>query len=351
MKKIILSSICCIASFFVFAQKEKGYAYVATYKNIAIAEMQRTGVPASITLAQGILESQYGESDLCKKSNNHFGIKCKTEWTGEKVYHDDDLKQECFRVYPNAEASFKDHSDFLKNRPYYTSLFNLSPTDVEGWCFGLKKAGYATEKNYPQMLLKIINDYNLNQYTLIALQQQNNKTNTEVVNNNQSNNSIPANVTANRPQEELVTVTNNNTSINTTNPTTTTTYPNGVFTINHTKVVYAKAGTSLLLIANQYDLDLNKIFAYNDMQEISVLETDNLIFLEKKMKKGATDFHVVAANETLHDIAQKEGVQLESILQFNNFQKNIQLNAGEKIYLRNFTPANSKTVQPTKVSK
>ncbi|MBS1643039.1 MAG: glucosaminidase domain-containing protein [Bacteroidetes bacterium] len=342
MKKIIIPFIFCILCSFVFAQKEKGYAYVATYKDIAIAEMQRTGVPASITLAQGILESKYGESDLCKKSNNHFGIKCKTEWMGEKVYHDDDLKQECFRVYPNAEASFKDHSDFLKNRPYYTSLFNLSPTDVEGWCFGLKKAGYATEKNYPQMLLKIINDYNLNQYTLVALQQQNSNTTTTVVNNNIQSNSIPVSITAKQQQEEKVVATNNNASSTNTINTTNTIYPDGVFTINHTKVIYAKAGTSLLLIANQYDLDLNKIFAYNDMQETSVLENDKLIFLEKKMKKGATDFHVVAANETLHDIAQKEGVQLESILQFNNFQKNIQLVAGEKIYLRSVIPSNSK---------
>jgi len=201
MKKLILVLMCCILTAFLFAQKERGYAYIAAYKDIAIAEMQRTGVPAAITLAQGILESKYGESDLCKKSNNHFGIKCKTEWTGEKVYHDDDIKHECFRVYPDAAASFKDHSDFLKNRPYYTALFSLSPTDVEGWCFGLKKAGYATEKDYPEKLLKVISDYNLNQYTLIALQQQGNSTDVAV---NNRPNTLPATVSADTKKKQLL---------------------------------------------------------------------------------------------------------------------------------------------------
>ncbi|MBA4198462.1 MAG: N-acetylmuramoyl-L-alanine amidase [Chitinophaga sp.] len=334
MKKTLLI-IACFVTLTAIAQKEKGYAYITAYKDIAIAEMQRTGVPAAITLAQGILESKFGESDLCKKSNNHFGIKCKTEWTGEKVYHDDDVKHECFRVYPDAAASFKDHSDFLKNRPYYTSLFTLSPTDVEGWCFGLKKAGYATERDYPEKLLKVISDYNLNQYTLIALQQKNSDNNVAV--SNQSN-ALPATVSNDAQKEDTIILTgtshNNHTAIET--------YPDGVFTINHTKVVYAKAGTSLLLIANQYDLDLSKLLSFNEMPETSVLENDNLIFLEKKMKKGATDFHIVAANESLHDICQKEGVQLESVLQYNNLQKNMQPIAGEKIYLRSVAPATPK---------
>ena len=169
MKKLILFFGLNILLLNVFAQSQKAEAYINKYKDIAMDEMIRSGVPAAITLAQGILESSYGESDLCIQSNNHFGIKCKEEWTGEKVYHDDDAKHECFRSYPDAAASYKDHSDFLKGRPWYASLFELQPTDFEGWAYGLKKAGYATEKDYPQKLLKVINDYNLNQYTLIAL--------------------------------------------------------------------------------------------------------------------------------------------------------------------------------------
>src|SRR3954464_13828179 len=118
--------------------------YIASYKDIAIQEMQRTGVPAAITLAQGIHETSAGTSDLVVKSNNHFGIKCKSEWTGAAVYHDDDAKGECFRKYDDPFQSYRDHSDFLKNRPYYASLFQLNPTDYKAWAYGLKKAGYAT---------------------------------------------------------------------------------------------------------------------------------------------------------------------------------------------------------------
>src|ERR1043165_5295449 len=144
-------------------------AYINTYKAVAISEMQRTGVPAAIKLAQGIHETGAGTSDLVLKSNNHFGIKCKTEWEGEKVYHDDDAKGECFRKYDDPSISYRDHSDFLRNRPFYSSLFKLDPTDYEAWAFGLKKAGYATNPKYPQILIGLIHDYNLQDYTLIVL--------------------------------------------------------------------------------------------------------------------------------------------------------------------------------------
>jgi len=143
--------------------------YINKYKGIAISEMNRTGIPASITLAQAIVESGSGESLLAKKANNHFGIKCKTEWTGEKMYKDDDMKNECFRVYGNADSSFIDHSNFLKYRPYYASLFELDPVDDTAWAYGLKKAGYATEKDYPNSLLQVIDMYELSQYNFPEL--------------------------------------------------------------------------------------------------------------------------------------------------------------------------------------
>jgi hypothetical protein len=135
-------------------------------------EMKRTGVPASITLAQAILESNSGESNLAKNHNNHFGIKCKSDWTGAKAYQDDDAKQECFRAYDNAEVSFKDHSNFLKNRPNYVDLFLLDPVDDTAWAYGLKKAGYATATDYPKKLLKIIDDYELAQYNFPELENE-----------------------------------------------------------------------------------------------------------------------------------------------------------------------------------
>src|ERR1044072_8039346 len=143
--------------------------YINAYKEIAIREMQRSGIPAAITLAQGIHESMAGKSDLVQKSNNHFGIKCRDEWKGERVYHDDDARGECFRSYEKAEQSYIDHSDFLKNGARYAFLFSYDATDYSQWAYGLKKAGYATNPKYPQILIKYIEDYNLQQYTLIAM--------------------------------------------------------------------------------------------------------------------------------------------------------------------------------------
>ena len=141
--------------------------YIKRYAPIAVSEMHKYNVPASITLAQGILESGNGRSQLASKSNNHFGIKCHTGWKGAKVYHDDDEKGECFRKYKYVESSYEDHSQFLSGRRRYASLFTLKKTDYKGWSKGLKKAGYATDKNYPKKLIKIIETYELYEFDKI----------------------------------------------------------------------------------------------------------------------------------------------------------------------------------------
>lgn len=141
--------------------------YVHKYKNIAQYEMQKSGIPASITLAQGILESGAGNGDLTKRANNHFGIKCHN-WSGEKVYHDDDKKGECFRKYDHPSESFKDHSSFLTSRSRYASLFELDKKDYKGWARGLRKAGYATDPKYPSKLISLIERYNLDDYDTIT---------------------------------------------------------------------------------------------------------------------------------------------------------------------------------------
>jgi len=151
------------------AQKTATLIYIDQFKDIAISEMKRTGIPASITLAQGIIESNSGESNLALNYKNHFGIKCKSDWKGETTYQDDDAKQECFRVYPNSNASFIDHSNFLKGRPNYAPLFELDPVDDSAWAYGLKKAGYATASDYPKKLLKVINDFELSQFNFPEL--------------------------------------------------------------------------------------------------------------------------------------------------------------------------------------
>ncbi|GAC1439967.1 MAG: hypothetical protein NVSMB63_05820 [Sediminibacterium sp.] len=335
-------------------QREKAEAYVNSYKELAISEMLRSGVPATITLAQGILESQYGESDLVKTSNNHFGIKCKTEWTGPKTYHDDDEKGECFRVYATAADSYRDHSDFLKTRPHYAFLFKLDPTDYEGWARGLRKAGYATSTTYPQQLLKVISDYNLQQYSLMAL--------ARLKNDQSSPGNAPATTATANPgpvaaqqaapeenqpetREKAPAVQEEAETISPAAPVIAavvkknSSYPQGIFTINHLKVIYASEGTSLLSLANQYDISLGKLLGFNELPEMDVLDTDRLIFLEKKQKKGAADFHIVAPDETLHEICQKEGIRLENLLEYNNLNREAKPATGDKLWLHTSTTA------------
>lgn len=360
MKKIILFS-CLFISLAVHAQREKAQAYINTYKELAIAEMLRVGVPASITLAQGVLESQYGESDLAKTSNNHFGIKCKTEWTGAKTYHDDDEKGECFRVYESVEKSYMDHSEFLKSRPHYAFLFKLDPTDYDGWAKGLKKAGYATSPTYPQQLLKVINDYNLQQYSLQALARQNNDVpatnNTAMVSPPMSNTILPEIknmapvekeiIEAMQPEkiQEAIIQPVVTTKTATKKPAT---YPQGIFSINHVKVIYGTEGTSFLSLAEQYDIPLGKLLEFNDLSEMDVLDVDRLIFIERKLKKGSNDFHTVSTGETLHDICQTEGIRLDSLLEYNNLKKGTILSSGEKVMLH---AANTPVLKPVKSTR
>jgi len=361
---LLVSSILLMVC--AFAQPtEKGINYMNTYKDIAISEMLRTGVPASITIAQGMLESLYGESDLAAKSNNHFGIKCKSEWTGEKVYHDDDSKGECFRVYKTAADSYKDHADFLKNRPYYTSLFQLDPLDYEGWARGLKKCGYATETNYPLLLIKIINDYNLNQLSLVAMKMKHESisdTSALSLDNNPAYLKEISKDTATPPKAVLTKASSNEPEVDSSEELTVqkeakkdstikpaitekkkSNYPDSIFTINHSKVIFATVGTSLLSIATKFNISFDKLLDFNDLEEVDILSTDQLVFLERKLKKGASDFHIAVPEETLYDICQKEGVMMKSVLEYNNLTKTTQPKSGQKIMLRVGTSNSNKT--------
>lgn len=347
MKKLIC--VACFLGVFQLTKAQQTAAsasYVAMYKDIAMKEMIRTGVPASITLAQGILETESGQSDLVKASNNHFGIKCKTEWTGAKVYHDDDAKGECFRSYKTADESYRDHSDFLRNRPNYAFLFQLDATNYEGWAKGLRKAGYATNPAYAQMLVKIIVDNNLQQYTLLAMNQPG-----EVSNGNDffaSNK--PAN--SNQPAEKNgnTAVTDNNTEAPATQPVNQSvkiaqttvappSYPTGTFRINETNVIYADAGVSLFALANNHNITYKKLLEFNELDNVDILESPSLIFLEKKSRKGNKDIHITEPGETIELISQREGVRLESLLLYNHISRNKALQPGDKIYLRANAPA------------
>jgi LysM repeat protein len=329
MKKLNLSLaiLFVLAGKLIFAQSSETIKqYIETYKAIAIAEMQRTGVPAAITLAQGIHETGAGTSDLVIKSNNHFGIKCKSDWKGESVSHDDDARGECFRKYADPFESYRDHSDFLKYRPYYADLFKLDPTDYEGWAYGLKKAGYATNPRYPQILIKLIRDYDLQQYTLIAL---NGTPSGDVAwtSKNDSSESIEGPVGTESGVAVLETDLLRNK------------YPSGIFQINDTKVTVVFKGTSYLKIAEENRISLSRLFEFNDMKPSDIAATDQLIYLQRKRKTGANEFHTVAEGETLHSIAQSEGIRIENLLEFNSLKLHMKPAAGEILFLRSAAPA------------
>jgi LysM repeat protein len=329
MKKLTIIIFFIFSGKILFAQSaEVIQKYIDTYKNIAIEEMNRTGVPAAITLAQGIHETSAGQSDLVRKSNNHFGIKCKAEWSGPSVTHDDDARGECFRKYDDPMDSYKDHSDFLRTRSHYAFLFKLDPTDFEAWAYGLKKAGYATNPRYPQILIKLIRDYNLEDYTLIALNRKTDNSNVTLVNTGASRDvnsqSIPA------------------VSIETVSPVQ---YPSGLFKINETKVIFISKGTSYLKVAEENEISLSRLFEFNDLHSsLDIAQVDQLLFLQRKRKKGAGEYHIVMQGETLHDIAQNEGIRMESLLGYNFLKYGMQPKAGEKLYLQNDAPSMPKLV-------
>jgi len=312
MKKLLPIVIACSISISAGAQKITPEQYIEQYKDLAIREMKRMGVPASITLAQGLLETESGNSTLLKKSNNHFGIKCKSSWTGDAVSHDDDAPGECFRTYKTAEDSYRDHSNYLRGNDRYASLFELDPTDYKGWAYGLKKAGYATNPKYPQILITNIERYNLQQYTMIALGE------VPKFEKNKYEDDKEEPFVYNESEE-------NPTSVTVSESTT---------SINGKKCIYAKKGTSLLAIATQHDIALSKLMQLNDMQQEGLLQKDQIIFLEKKAEKGQGNFYTVKEGETLLDVAQVNGIQLESLLSYNNMSRNTPVTAGSRLALQ-----------------
>jgi LysM repeat protein len=334
MKNVTIFLLAFFAIQTVVAQKTTPEQYINQYGDIAIKEMQRSGVPAAITLAQGILESESGNSELAAKSNNHFGIKCKSTWEGARVYHNDDATGECFRKYETVQQSYIDHSDFLKINGRYATLFQLDPLDYVGWAKGLKKAGYATNPQYAQKLISLIERYNLNEYS----KGQKTATDKETVLVDKINDQKTYNNDSGLSESE---------SIKKVDLGYEATIEK-VFYINETKVIYAPEGSSLFAIAEKYDVSLSKIYDFNDMNKKTedILGNDQLIFLQRKRKQGAFEFHVVKLNETLIDIAQVEGVRLESLLKYNNLSQNQIPMLGEKIYLKA-----KQTVTPKIISK
>jgi len=305
--------------------------YIDQFSPIAISEMQRTGIPASIKLAQGILESNAGASTLALQANNHFGIKCGNEWHGKKMYRKDDdrdkrgrLVKSCFRSFKSAKASYIAHSDFLldPNKAYrYGKLFRLAPDDYRGWAHGLKKAGYATNPKYPQLLIKIIEDYQLFNFdegaNLIA-DRGKKKTNKKPVKPNTAP-TVPVN-------RRLYTIK----------------FENGV------KYVSAWEGDTPRKIADEMRLPSNRIIQSNEglKRKHQPLEQGQRIFLKPKKSsfKGRQKYHIVKPGETMMSISDRYAVKLKKLFSQNRMEADAQPKAGQKIYLKGKNPGSVKTV-------
>ena len=319
MKKIFALTVSLYFFSPAFSQKITAEQYIKTYKDNAIREMKRMGVPAAITLAQGLLETENGNSDLLKKSNNHFGIKCKSSWTAEGVSHDDDAIGECFRTYKDAEGSYRDHSNYLRGNDRYAFLFKLDPRDYKAWAYGLKKAGYATNPRYPDILIKNIEENNLQQYTLVAV------------------NEVPffdASKYQSDPEDKaFAEIIKEKGPVNKQAAFVGSTSKEKI-DINGSKAIYETKGRSLLAIATENDINLNKLLENNDMQKDGLLENDQFIFLEKKSKEGDKDFYIVQSNETLYDVAQKNGIRLQNLYEYNSLTPDQKIFAGSRLKLK-----------------
>lgn len=292
--------MCCTV---ISAQQIKWNAdfqeYIDKYKDLAIEEMVEYHIPASITLAQGLLESGAGKSYLSRQGNNHFGIKSHG-WQGRTIRHDDDAKQESFRAYNSVRESYEDHSRFLANRDRYQRLFQLSPTDYKGWAHGLKACGYATNPSYANRLIAIIETYQLYEYDKV-----------KTVRNTDVNLAVTELKTPVPTQKHIILNYNNN------------------------RYLYAHQGDSFESIAHEVGISADNLAKYNERNRNSQLHEGDVIYLAKKQKKADKRYkhhkHVVQPGESMYLISQKYGIRLSSLYKLNNLTPAYQIRVGDKL--------------------
>ncbi len=275
--------------------------------------MKEYGIPASITLAQGILESGSGNSKLARIANNHFGIKCHKDWHGKTFYMDDDEEHECFRKYNKAEDSYRDHSLFLTQRGRYSFLFDYDIKDYKKWAHGLKKAGYATNPKYPQLLIRIIENYELAQYDSGKAGKRKKKKENLV-----DLAEIAAPVTA-----DLIKI-------------DTTATGRQLYTNNGKKLIIAREGDNYYDIAQEFGIYSWQLYTYNDVSKKHEVRSGELVYLEKKKRKADKKFktHIVLEGESMQMISQIYGIKLKRLYSMNNLPEGIQVSAGTKLKVR-----------------
>ncbi|MCF0236680.1 MAG: glucosaminidase domain-containing protein [Bacteroidaceae bacterium] len=295
IKKLLLTWWLCLVVGTVSAQQSAYQAYIEQYKHLAIQQMQRYRIPASITLAQALLESNAGRSNLTQRSNNHFGIKVGMNWTGPYVLANDDAPDEKFRKYGSARESYEDRSRFLSARGRYSSLFNLAPTDYKGWAYGLKAAGYATNPRYGDILVELIERYNLHHYDR---PQRGGK---------YGNDDVFA--------------------------------PNRQFYLCNDRVyVFAQPGDTYERIARDLDMRASHLRYCNEVDETYQLRAGDIVYLKRKQKHVVKElrqtFHKVQPGESMYSISQLYCIRLERLYRYNYFAPDYQAKVGDLIYLR-----------------
>lgn len=288
--------------------KSKAYIdYIKAYHELASIQQNEHGIPASITLAQGLLESGAGLSEFVKNSNNHFGIKCH-DWTGDRYFHDDDSKNECFRKYASVLESYEDHSLFLRNKPRYAFLFDLSPTDYEGWAHGLKKAGYATDPTYAYKLIAIIENYELHTYDL-------------------NKNPDYRKVKENSREESLI-----SSGIGTIEAS----MHHQLYKNNGVRYVIAMSGDSYGSIGDEFNIDEAKLRKFNEINNVVELNAGTQVYLQGKRNKAGKEYtsHVVVEGETMYQIAQMYAIKTEKLYLLNQKPFDEGAQVGEVLRLR-----------------
>lgn len=293
----LLFMVCSLS---VYAQKGRNthyLAYINKYSDLAVDEMKKHKIPASITLAQGILESGAGQSTLARKSNNHFGIKCGSNWRGKTVRHDDDARNECFRAYSHPRESYEDHSKFLANGARYAFLFKLDITDYKGWARGLKKAGYATDPSYANRLITIIEDYELYKYDKKGGKGKSSSSKSE---------------------------------------TKVSTYQHQIYLSNDLAYIVARDGDTFKGLGKETGVSWRKLIKYNDLHEGYTLTNGDIIYLCKKNTKAAKKYtvHIVRDGDSMHGIAQMYGIRLKNLYKMNKKDPDYIPEIGQRLRLR-----------------
>ena len=297
-----LALLCCLPMGAQMRWNQTYQTYINQYKDLAIEQMLRYRIPASITLAQGLFESAAGRSDLVRQGNNHFGIKCHN-WTGPTQYHDDDARGECFRVYQDARDSYEDHSKFLTRQPRYARLFQLSQRDYKGWARGLKACGYATNPQYANKLIQIIELYKLNEYDKAKRYDR----------------FMAAHSGTDQPvnAEGLL-------------------HPIHIFNKNY--YLYAREGDTFKSIGKEVGISWRKLARYNERDKHTKLHKGDIIYLKKKRSKAPKQYkgrpHVIKPGESMYVISQKYGIRLEKLYKMNHLDPNIPVSIGTRLRVR-----------------